>query len=212
MEITWLGHSSVRINSRDIILVTDPYDTSDGTFMPLQKADIVTVSNDSPKHSHMSSVTGNPHLVHGPGEYEISHFYITGTGTALDDGEETGGKVNTFYTIRAEGLTLCHLGALNRKLTPAQLDRLRQTQILIAPVSGEGILPTSALQEIISSIQPRVLIPVQYGDGGPDGLESPDRFFTNIGVAELPPSSNRLTVNETNLPADMRINLLNRQT
>jgi L-ascorbate metabolism protein UlaG (beta-lactamase superfamily) len=211
MEITWLGHSSVRINSRDIILVTDPYDTSEGNFMPPQKADIVTVSNDSPKHSHTSSVTGNPHLIHGPGEYEISHFYVTGTGTAIDEGEEAGGRVNTFYTIRAEGLTLCHLGALTRKLTPAQLDRLRQTQILIAPVSGEGILPTTALQEIISSIQPRVLIPVQYGDGGPEELESVERFLTNMGVAEPPPSSNRLTINETNLPADMRINLLNRQ-
>ena len=212
MEITWLGHSSVRINSRDIILVTDPYDTSEGTFMTPQNADIVTVSNDSPKHSHTSSITGNPHLVHGPGEYEISHFYITGTGTSIEEGDDTGGKVNTFYTIRAEGLTLCHLGALSRKPTPAQLDRLRQTQILIAPVSGKGILTTAALQEIISSIQPRVLIPVQHGDGGPEELEGPERFLTNIGVAEPPPSSNRLTINETNLPADMRINLLNRQT
>ena len=210
MEITWLGHSSVSINSRDVVLVTDPYDTSGGSFMSPQKADIITISSDSPKHAHTSSVSGNPRIVNGPGEYEISHFYITGTGTAVSSSEEPGGPINTFYVIRSEGLTLCHLGSISRKLTAAQLDRLRQTQILIAPISGENVLPPDTLQEVISALQPRVFIPVQYGDSGIDGLESPDKFLTELGITEIPAPANRLNVTETNLPGEMKVSLLNR--
>ena len=55
MEITWLGHASVCINSRDILLVTDPYDSSEGLFMPPSKAHIVLSSNSDPKHANTSS-------------------------------------------------------------------------------------------------------------------------------------------------------------
>ena len=76
MEINWLGHSSVSINSRDVILIADPYDSSDGTFMNPQKADIITISHDSLKHSSVDSVSGDPRIIDGPGEYEIDNFYI----------------------------------------------------------------------------------------------------------------------------------------
>ena len=81
MEINWLGHSSVSINSRDMISITDPYDSSEGTFMNPQKADIVTISHAAPKHSTVESVTGDPRIIDGPGEYEINNFYITSYST-----------------------------------------------------------------------------------------------------------------------------------
>ena len=118
MEINWLGHSSVSINSRDLILIADPYDSSDGSFMDPHKADIVTISHSNPKHSNIDAVTGDPHVLDGPGEYEINNFYITGHGTALrtiDQGAER--QINTIYTIKAEGLTVCHIGALSQKLS-----------------------------------------------------------------------------------------------
>ena len=75
MEINWLGHSSISINSRDIILITDPFDTSDGEFFNSPNANIVTVSNNDLKHSSTSGVKGSPKIISGPGEYEIKHFY-----------------------------------------------------------------------------------------------------------------------------------------
>jgi L-ascorbate metabolism protein UlaG (beta-lactamase superfamily) len=178
--------------------------------MSPHSADIVTISSDNPKHSNASSITGSPRIVNRPGEYEISHFYITGTGTAISNEEEPGGPINTLFLIRSEGLTICHLGAISKKLTPPELDRLRQTQILIAPVSGANVLPPDSLQEIISALQPRIFIPVQHGDSGVDGLQKPDKFLTEIGVAEIPAPTNRLNVTETNLPGEMRVSLLNR--
>ena len=211
MEITWLGHSSVCINSRDVFLITDPYDTSDGEFMSPRKADLVTISNSDPKHSNTSAITGNPRLISGPGEYEVSHFYVKGIGTALEQEDDPGGPVNTLFTIRVEGLVISHLGKLNRKLTSTQMDGLRQTQILIAPVSGNGVLETSGLQEIISSVQPRIVLPVQHGTNSDDGLTDTQKFLTEFGITEIPDPSIRLNVTETNLPAEMQVQLLRRQ-
>ena len=211
MEITWLGHSSVCINSRDVLLITDPYDTSEGEFMSPRKADLVTISNSDPKHSNTSAITGNPRLISGPGEYEVSHFYVKGIGTALEQEDDPGGPVNTLFTIRVEGLVISHLGKLNRKLTSTQMDGLRQTQILIAPVSGNGVLETSGLQEIISSVQPRIVLPVQHGTNSDDGLTDTQKFLTEFGITEIPDPSIRLNVTETNLPAEMQVQLLRRQ-
>jgi len=212
MEITWLGHASVCINSRDVILVTDPYDSSEGTFMPPRKADIVVSSNSDSKHSSTSGITGHPQLIEGPGEYEVSHFYVTGTATAASEEQQIGSPINTIYTIRVEGLVVSHLGALNRKLSPAQMEVLRQTQILIAPLSGEGSLNKIDLQELVSAVQPRILVPVQHGAGGPEGLEDPQPILTDMGITEIPDPSPRLNVTETNLPAELQVQMLRRLT
>ena len=210
MEITWLGHASVCINSRDILLVTDPYDSSEGLFMPPSKAHIVLSSNSDPKHANTSAITGSPRIINGPGEYEISHFYVTGTGTAATQDQQVGSPINTVYTIRVEGLVISHLGALNSKLPAAQMDALRQTQILIAPISGDGSLNKSDLQEIVSAIQPRILIPVQHGANGPEGLQQPQEILTDMGITELPDPTPRLNVTEANLPPELQIQMLRR--
>lgn len=208
MEITWLGHSSVCINSRDEILITDPFDTSHSGMMPSRKSDIVTVSNSNPKYSTTKALSGDPYIVNGPGEYEIGQYYITGIPTQLD---ELNQEINVVYTIRAEGLVICQLGGLNQKLTSSQLDQLRQANILLAPIAKNSSLSHELLQEIISAIQPRILIPLEYiedNDGStPTGL---DTFLTNTGSTETT-GINRLNIDETKLPAELKVQILNPQ-
>ena len=212
MEINWLGHSSVSINSRDMILITDPYDSSEGTFMSPQKADIVTISHAASKHSTVESVTGDPRIIDGPGEYEINNFYITGLGTALTTIEQGSSRqINTIYSIKAEGLTLCHIGALSQKLTPSQIDAIGQADVLFVPVTPPEDEDNTTISETITSLQPRIVIPVQYTLGAPaEDLPNPAKFFDAIGATEKV-AQNRLTVTETNLPAETTPVLLNRQ-
>ena len=52
MKITWLGHSSFRLEeSTGTTVVTDPYDSYVGYDMPEVKADIVTVSHPHKDHN-----------------------------------------------------------------------------------------------------------------------------------------------------------------
>ena len=109
MEITWLGHSCLRIRSNEVTLITDPYGDSLGISLGRQKAEIVTVSHPHPNHSDYHAIEGSPRVLKSPGEYEIADFYITGMGTERNDPEGER-QVNTVFTIRCEGVTLCHLG------------------------------------------------------------------------------------------------------
>ena len=212
MEINWLGHSSVSINSRDVVLIADPYDSSDGTFMAPQKADIVTISRDNSKHSSIDSISGNPRVIDGPGEYEINNFYITGHGTAdttVDQGSAR--RINTIYTIKAEGLAICHIGALSQKLTPSQIDQIGQIELLFVPVTPPEDEDNTIIQDTITALQPRIVVPLQYTLGTPsEDLPNPTKFFDSIGATAKEPQ-NRLTVTETNLPAETTPFLLNRR-
>lgn len=211
MEINWLGHSSVSINSRDLILITDPYDSSEGTFMDPKKADIVTVSHDDIKHSSVDSISGDPRVIAGPGEYEINNFYITGLGTALSTDQAAPRQINTVYTIKAEGLALCHIGSLSQKLTPSQIDQIGQIDILFVPVTPPEDEDNTTITDTITSLQPRIVVPIQYTLGNPtEELPNPAKFFDGIGATEKMPQ-NRLTVTDTNLPAETTPVLLNRQ-
>ena len=202
MEITWLGQASFSFNSKDVVLITDPQHTMLGRLSSNKQPDIVTYSHTVSADQPSSST----HAVAGPGEYEISHFYLSGMGTILKrDSMPEESLVNTIYTIRVEGLTLCHLGYLTQKLTPAQIDQLGQPQILLGPVSGEGILSTGELQETISAIQPRIFLPVQYSvDESTNGQSPLGKFLSEMGATDLEPQR-RLNLTETNLPGELRV-------
>ena len=209
MEISWLGHSSLRIQSRTTTLITDPYADSLGISMGSQAADIVTISNPHPHHSNIEAIEGSPRVLSGPGEYEISDLYITGIGTRFGDFEGDR-QINTIFTIRAEGLVVCHLGDLTQRLTPGQLEELNQTDILIAPGGGFCTVDASAIAQLIGVISPRIVIPVHYKTDEIDlELEPLDRLLSELGVTEVSPQRN-LNITSTNLPAALQVVALQR--
>ena len=139
MEISWLGNSAIRIQSGLTAVVSDPFYADGTTTMPTTTAQIVTISLDDPRHSNSNGVKGDPRVLHGPGEYEIANFYILGMGTPYtppspDDAphdEAAQRQIYTVFTMRAEGMRVCHAGALVPTLTPRQLDELNNIEVLV---------------------------------------------------------------------------------
>lgn len=210
MEITWLGHSSLKIQSGDATLITDPYDRSLGVSMSRNSADIVTISHDHPHHSSVDEVGGNPRVLKGPGEYEIGSFYIRGIGTKRGELSHGPRQVNTIYSIRCEGLSVCHLGDLNDSLPARVADDLSKTDIVIVPAGGVCTLGVDRVVSLINLIGPRMVIPVHYGtDESNVELGPLTSFLSEIGASETSPV-NRLSVNTTNLPRDLRVVVFNR--
>ena len=210
MEITSLGLSSLLINSRDKILLSNPNDlVNQNRASAIKRSDIITFSNSDHTEFINTSFREDVKLVQGPGEYEIANYYITGIPTAVQESGIQNGEVNTVYLIRSEGLVLCHLGLLSQRLTPAQLELLRQTQILIAPLAPEGTLPFGEIQEIMSAIQPRILIPLEYNVD--KDSDSHLKFLSDVGASDVQPI-NRFNATETNLPAELQTVILTEQS
>ena len=211
MEISWLGHSCLRIRSNEATLITDPYERSLGLSMGKQRADIVTTSHSHPHHSHVESIGGNPKVLRGPGEYEIAEFYITGIGTRRAEESEPP-EINTVFLIQAEGLTLCHLGDLSTTLSPSQTDGLGQADILFVPAGGVCTLSTDRVAQLVNLLAPKIVVPIHYPtEGVTVELRPLEAFLEDMGVSE-PVRQSKITANPTNLPRDLSLVVLDRVT
>ena len=208
MDISWLGNSALRIQSGQTAVVCDPYQAAAGWAMPPTGADIVTISLDHPHHSHASAVDGDPRVLRGPGEYEIANFYISGMGTpcsgSQDAPDDTAQReVNTVYTMRAEGLRVCHAGAVVPSLTSRQLDELNNTEILVVD-AGDDEAAVKRVARLVNQVGPRIVVPVGWQSSTPEDTSTLQPLLAELGVTEAD-SQTSLRITATNLPRDMRV-------
>ncbi len=186
-EIVWLGHACFRLKSRDATIITDPYDKSLGLGNPGQKADIVTISHAHPHHNAVSAVKGDPMVMNGPGEFEVRGVFITGVWSFADnqDGKERGR--NTIFLFRVDDLVVCHLGSLGHTLSSQQLDALGDVHVLLVPVGGSNAsLTASKASEVISQIEPKIVIPMHYSIGRESlEMDSLDKFTKEMGLKDV---------------------------
>ena len=207
MEITWLGHSCFRLRSNDVVAITDPFPDSIGLSMGELEAAAVTISHDHPNHGYWQGVRGDPKVLSGPGEYELSGIYITGLMTPRGYGA-TEGERNTAYIIDMENLRLCHLGDVKEILTTRQVEELTPVDILFLPAGGVCTIEISQAVEIIRRLEPHVVVPMHYSLPGLGvQLRGLDDFKREMGMKEteaLP----RLNITVSNRPQEMRVVIL----
>lgn len=208
MDITWLGHACFRIRGKNVTIVTDPYDEKIGYKLGKVAADIVTVSHDHYDHNNVAAVGGNPRVVHGPGEYEIAGVFITGIQTWHD--AESGARRgrNTAYLIDLDDLVVCHLGDLGHVLTPQQAEAMSKVDILLVPVGGNYTINSAQAAEVISLVEPKIVIPMHFRtEGLALEIDPVERFARAMGLKELP-TSPKLTVSKTTLPEETQVVVL----
>lgn len=208
MEIVWLGHSCFRLRGREAAIVTDPCPPSTGYSIGKPTADIVTVSHPHEDHRYLKPVAGNPVVIEGPGEYEIHGAFITGIQTYHDGrrGAERGG--NIAFVLEMEDIRVCHLGDLGHTPTADQVEELSGADILLIPVGGSTTIDGTVAAEVVSLLEPRLVIPMHYGTAAnKDGLESPDRFLKDMEAKAVEPQA-KLTVSRSSLPHETQVVLL----
>jgi L-ascorbate metabolism protein UlaG (beta-lactamase superfamily) len=215
VDITWLGHACFRLRGRDVAILTDPYEGSDWGYPELStSANVVTVSNDHPHHAGLGRVDGEPRVLRGPGEYEIGGALIWGVRTARPANGAAATR-NTAFVIQLEELTVCHLGDLaSAPLTPDELTRIKDADVLLVPVGGHCTINAAQAAEIVAQIEPKVIVPMHYATDQTQGhlqLDSIDRFCRELGASEVSPRA-RLSVTPTSLPGEPTVVLLERRT
>lgn len=163
MVITWYGQSCVRLQSKDTAVVFDPYNSSIGLKLPRLSGDVVCITHDHDDHNNVAAVSGDPFLIETPGEYEVKGIFIYGLSSFHDDVEGKERGTNTMYSIEYEGMQITHLGDLGTtKLTDEHLERIEGTDILFIPVGGVYTIDAKQAVDVISQIEPRIIIPIHY--------------------------------------------------
>jgi len=208
MDISWLGHSCFRIRGREVTIITDPYSPTLGYSLGKPAAHIVTVSHQHPGHAYVQGIGGEPRLVTGPGEYEISGVLIIGI-TTFHDGEKGSkrGK-NTAYLMELDEISVCHLGDLGHVLTAEQVEELGDVDVLLLPTGGVSTINAPMAAEIVRQLEPRVVIPMHYQTEALNRrLEPVERFLKEIGVEQVTPQP-KLSFTRSSLPASTQVFLL----
>src|SRR2546427_5907752 len=209
MEISWQGHACFQLRGKHVTLVTDPFSPQQGDSPRLGKinATIVTVSHNHPGHNYVAGVGGNPRVVHGPGEYEISDVLITGVASYHDDkhGREFGR--NTIYVIHMDDLVICHLGDLGHTLQEAQLEEVADADVLLIPIGGQHTINAAQAAEVISQVEPHIVIPMHYSPSIGDAPNPLDKFCREMGIEALNPQP-KLSITRSALPAETQVVIL----
>lgn len=204
MVITWYGQSCFKIQSGETVIFTDPFDKSIGLTPPRGLAHIVTVSHQHFDHSNIQSLSGEPLIIDGPGEYETKGVSVKGIFSFHDDKEGKERGANTIYVIEVEGMKICHLGDLGqKKLTDQQLEQINEVDILMIPVgNADATIDGEEAAEIINQIEPRIVIPMHYKIPGLNlkfaGVED---FLKEMGVAKKE-TTDKLTLKKKDLPPE----------
>lgn len=208
-EFKWFGHNCFRIKSREAIIVTDPVDRSTGYAMGKQSANIVSISNYDSPNANIGAVRPEFQIVDGPGEYEMEDVFVTGVRTFLDDARTEQKQFNTAYLFEMDGFVICHLGDIGKIPNTEQTEQLAQADILLVPIGGGNGLTQEQAAEIVTLLEPKVLIPMQYRtEIGDKGLLPLDGFAKLVGV-EQPEPLDKYSPRQADLNEAMEIVLLN---
>lgn len=216
MTITWHGLSCFSIRTKigsapEATVVIDPYDNETGLRFPRTlEADIVAVSEDQAHANNVAGVVGKPFIIREAGEYEIKDVFMYGILAPRADSKK-GAAPRLLFQLVSEGITVAHLGALDRPLTDAELAPFERVDVLLLPVGGGEVLDAKKASEIISQIEPRIVVPMFYSlPNLKMKLDPVQKFLKEIGTAaaeELP----RLKISRKDLPEeDLEVKVLTR--
>jgi L-ascorbate metabolism protein UlaG (beta-lactamase superfamily) len=205
MIITWIGHSCFKIQDKvgpdGVTVVTDPFDKSIGLKPPSFEADIVTVSHDHYDHNNVKALRGQPYVIDIAGEYDVKGVVVYGIQSYHDEkqGQERGN--NIIYRIEMDGIAVSHLGDLGHVLDNKQLEALAGTDILLIPVGGKYTLDAKKAVEVVSQIEPRIVIPMHYKIPGLKlDIAGADEFIKELGLK--PEELDKLKISKRDLPAE----------
>ncbi len=211
MEITWYGHSCFRLAERGMAaVVCDPFDHRSVGYEPLKlKADIVTVSHDVPGHNHVQAVKGEYYLIRGPGEYEVGGVFITGVQTNGQTKKTENEPRNTLYVIDYNGITVAHLGAINRVPSQTEVEALGPVKIALVPVGGGSGLNASKAAEVISLLEPSIVIPMHYATPACTiKLDPIQKFLKEMGLSSVQAEASLKVTSPNSLPEETKVVVL----
>lgn len=210
MEITWYGHSCFRLTERGLAsVVTDPFDHERVGYQALKlKADIVTVSHDAPGHNFTKGAKGYTHLIDGPGEYEMGGVFITGVSTSGRKNDKSQPR-NTLYVFDYNGITIAHLGDLRAVPSRAQIDALGSVNVALVPVGAGGGLNAAKAAEVVSILEPNLVVPMHYAtDASQLALDPLEKFIKEMGLGAVE-AEDVLKVTTSSLPEETHVVVLN---
>jgi L-ascorbate metabolism protein UlaG (beta-lactamase superfamily) len=157
MELTYHGHSCIRLRGKEMTVVIDPPQLAlpglaKGTVGLIVRTEGTT---DSAK---LRPRDGEVQEVAGPGEFEIGGVSILG----LKAGETTVMRIAVDEVI----------------------DGLGHVDVLVIPVGGGDALGAIEAAKLVNAVEPSIVVPARYGASVGGEYDPVGKFAQEMGLAE----------------------------
>lgn len=170
VRITFAGHASFMVESPEGVGVFTDYN---GVIRPKRMPDIVTMNSFHPTHY---TNTVEPEIRHvlrgwdpagGTPRHDLMVKDMRVRNIPTNFGEGTGDLAsagNSIFYMEAAGVCVVHLSHTHHVLSPAQLQPIRDADVLMVPIDGMWTMSLDEAFDIIGHIRPRLIIPMHYGN------------------------------------------------
>lgn len=169
MIITYHGKQFFKLQQGDFTLAYNPFGKESGLSIKPTRfgANLTLVSVRHPHYNGVESTEfgdAKPFVIQGPGSYEVEGVTINGFATkSLIEDEPS---INTIYFVTIDSISYCFVGDIE----DAQLDQtLRDftdgVDVLFVPVGDNGTLSPQQALKVTKIFSPKVVIPMDYGEG-----------------------------------------------
>ncbi|MBO6193720.1 MAG: MBL fold metallo-hydrolase [Clostridiales bacterium] len=173
MKITYLGHSCFKFEKDGFALIVDPYKAgSVPGYAPLKEtANQVLSTHRHGDHFGLDEVKLAVTRVDIP--FDISFI------ESFHDEEDGAARgCNNVIIVKADGLTVVHMGDIGCELSDEDIDIIKGCDVLLIPVGGTYTVDAKGAKAYVDRICPAITVPMHYrGEGfGYDELGTVDEF------------------------------------
>jgi len=133
------------------------------------------------------------------------------------DGSGSGRKKNdksprnTLYVFDYDGITVAHLGDLKQVPTQTEIEALGTVNVALVPVGGAGSLNAAKAAEMVSLLEPNLVIPMHYATADSKiPLEALSKFLKEMGLSKQE-AQPLLKVSRSSLPDETHVVVLDYQ-
>jgi L-ascorbate metabolism protein UlaG (beta-lactamase superfamily) len=212
MKISFYAHASLRLETPEVSVITDPYTPGVSGFQPIDEAaDLVIMSSATDRfHSDPSHVRGQPTVVNALLDVPPEGITVRGVpirsfptseSLTFDFGRDP--DANAMYLFTIGGVRVLHMGDVGNAIAPAVLEILTgQVDVLLALTGAHATIGLEDLDQAVAVIEPRIIIPMHYWH--PRGvlkIEPVDRFLErHPDRLIIHPDDTALTIDPGQLP------------
>src|SRR6266702_137772 len=91
-----------------------------------------------------------------------------------------------------------------------RLGKVADADILLIPIGGRTTLNGAQAAEVISQVEPHIIIPMHYYNEAPEAPDPLDKFCREMGI-EVINTQPKLTVTRNSLPAEPQVIILSQR-
>jgi len=172
MIITYFGKQFFKITQGDMAIAFNPVSKNSKTGISAKfGADIGLITTNHPDYNGVDQISHGdrvPFIISGPGDYEVKEIFVKGVMSNALVGSKK--YINSIYCLTVDGIDIVFLGALSDiEIGKDAREAIEEPDILFIPVGGKGskesgILDVKDIVKFASSLEPKMIIPMDYDD------------------------------------------------